>query len=70
MLKKQRDILINLNEPDKAASFMNDTYVCINKKTDIEFSECFISKCKNYANMLSSDKKEKFMKKLKDKNIL
>lgn len=68
--QEARDILINLNEPDKAASFMNDTHVCINKNSDVEFSECFINKCNNYANMLSSDKKTQFIKKLTDKNIL
>ena len=40
------------------------------KNSDVEFSECFINKCNNYANMLSSDKKTQFMKKLTDKNIL
>ena len=68
--QEARDILINLNESDKAASFMNDTHICINKNTDLEFNECFVTKCNNYANMLNNEKKPKFLKKLQDKNIL
>jgi hypothetical protein len=68
--QEARDILINLNEPDKAASFMNDTQLtCMNNNTDIEFNECFITKCNEYADSMPN-KKDQFIQKLKDKNIL
>ena len=69
-VKIVRNILIDMNEPDEAASFQNQSINCVNKPNDIDFEACLKILAIDLAEKLGGNKKREFLQKLKSRNII
>ena len=70
-VKMIRDIMLDLGLTDDAARFYNDSDRCINSNTDEEFEICIRKLAKEYASKMGNSRTgEKFIKRLKARNIL
>ena len=66
-----RDIMLDLGLTDDAARFYNESERCINSNTDEEFEICIRKLAKDYASKMGNSRTgEKFIKRLKARNIL
>ena len=69
-VKIVRNILIDMNEGDEAASFQNQSENCVERSTDDQFETCLKILCMDISEKLGGAKKKVFMKKLKSRNII
>ena len=69
-VKIVRNILIDMNEGDEAASFQNQSENCIERKSDDQFETCLKILCMDISEKLGGVKKKVFIKKLKSRNII
>ncbi len=65
-----RNMLIDIEEPDKAAQFYQQSGACVNNETDQLFESCLKTLINNFKNLLGNSKKELFQQKLIEKGIL
>ena len=69
-VKIVRNILIDMNEGDEAASFQNQSENCIARNSDDQFETCLKILCFDIGEKLGGSKKRIFIKKLKSRNII
>ena len=65
-----RNILIDMNEGNEAAMFMNQSETCINRDSNEEFESCLKILCFDVSEKLGGGKKRTFLKNLKSRNII
>tara|TARA_B110000008_G_C16728145_1_gene467602 strand:- start:49 stop:558 length:510 start_codon:yes stop_codon:yes gene_type:complete len=65
-----RNILIDMNEGNEAAMFMNQSETCTSRESNEEFESCLKILCFDVSEKLGGGKKGTFLKKLKSRNII